>query len=111
MKLHGIPVTLYERTPTGLDRFNRPTYAETPVVVENVLVAPAADTEIPTATDPQGRKAVYTIAIPKGDCHVWEGRRVRFFDADWQVIGLPQRGIDDLIPLDWNEKWLVARYE
>lgn len=110
MKIHGIDVVLYERTETGLDAFGRPTYTETAVTVEDVLVAPAIDTEIPAPTDPEGRKAVYQIAIPKGDSHVWEGRRVRFFGADWIVIGLGKRGIDDLIPLRWNQIWQVARY-
>lgn len=110
MKIQGIPVTLYERTLAGTDGFGRAVYTETAVTVEDVLVAPAADTEIPTVTDPEGRKAVYQIAIPKGDVHQWEGRKVRFFDTDWQVIGLGKRGIDDLLPLRWNEIWLVARY-
>lgn len=116
MKPHGIAVTLYERTETGLDGFGRPVYREAPVVVDNVLVAPTLVTPLSasennTVTELDGKTAVYTIAIPKGDTHSWKDCRVSFFGEDWQVIGLPQRGIESLIPLDWNEKWGVARYE
>jgi hypothetical protein len=57
-----------------------------------------------------GKKAVYTIAIPKGDEHVWEDNKVEFFGETWKVIGLPQQGIEHNIPLEWNQKWMVERY-
>ena len=58
-----------------------------------------------------GKKAVYNIAIPKGDEHVWEDQKVEFFDSVWQVIGFPKRGVDANLPLDWNDIWMVAKYE
>ena len=57
-----------------------------------------------------GKKAVYNIAIPKGDDHTWEDNRVEFFGESWRVIGFPQQGIEENIPLDWNQKWMVERY-
>lgn len=109
--IRGITVTLYEKKETGKDAFEHPIYAETPVEVRNVLVAPAKTTEILDTLNLIGKKAVYNIAIPKGDTHEWKDNRVDFFGEKWRVIGLPQRGIEENIPLDWNEKWMVERYE
>lgn len=108
--MKGIAVTLYEKTESGRDEFNHPIYDEHPVTVENVLVAPASTTEVLDMLNLTGRRAVYNIAIPKGDDHTWDDCRVDFFGTSWHVIGFPQRGIDENIPLSWNEKWMVERY-
>ena len=56
--------------------------------------------------------AVYQLGIPKGDNHDWTaGKKVRFFDADWRIIGIPQEGIEIMIPLSWNKQVQVERYE
>lgn len=102
---------MYEKIESGIDEFNHPIYTEKEYQVENVLVAPASVTEILDTLSLTGKKAVYNIAIPKGDTHTWEDNRVVFFGESWHVIGLPQRGIEENIPLDWNEKWMVERYE
>lgn len=109
--IKGIPVKLYERILSGTDEFDHPVYTETPVIVENVLVAPASTPEILDALNLTGKKAVYNIAIPKGDSHTWQDCRVDFFGQSWRVIGLPQQGIDENIPGAWNQKWMVERYE
>lgn len=111
--MRGITVDLYERTQDNTDAFNRPTYKETKVSIENVLVAPAGDAgqEVLDTLNLTGRKAVYTLAIPKGDNHHWEGNRVEFFGESWQVIGIPTEGIEELIPLQWNRKVQVERIE
>lgn len=109
--IKGITVTLYERKKTGEDPFGTPVYEEYPVEVENVLVAPASTTEVLDTLNLTGKKAVYNIAIPKGDEHTWKDNRVDFFGLSWRVISLPQRGINENIPLGWNEKWMVERYE
>lgn len=111
--MRGVTVILLQRTKTGTDPFNRPIYADTEIPVDNVLISPV-DTggdELLSALDLTGRKAVYTLAIPKGDTNEWEGNRVRFFGETWQVIGIPTKGIDALIPLDWNMKVQVERIE
>ena len=108
--MKGITVTLYERVQTGTDPFGSPVYEETPVQVDNVLVAPASVTEILDMQHLTGKKAVYNIAIPKGDQHIWEDNRVDFFRESWHVLSFPQQGIDEMIPLDWNQKWMVERY-
>lgn len=108
--IKGITVTLYERKETGKDDFNHPVYEETPVEVGNVLVAPASTDEILETFNLTGKKAVYNIAIPKGDNHEWQDNRVDFFGSRWRVVGFPQRGIEANIPLEWNEKWMVEKY-
>lgn len=111
--MRGVTVILLQRTQTGIDAFNRPIYADSEIPVDNVLISPV-DTggdELLSALDLTGRKAVYTLAIPKGDTNEWEGNRVRFFGETWQVIGIPTKGIDALIPLDWNMKVQVERIE
>lgn len=102
--IKGITVTLYEKSQTGVDAFNRPIYTETPVDVENVLVAPMSDEEILDTLNLTGRRAKYQLGIPKGDAHTWEGNTVAFFGEKWRVIGQPTIGIDGLIPLAWNKK-------
>lgn len=109
--MRGITITLYDRTQTGVDSFNRPIYSETPVSVDNVLVTPSTDTEVVETLNLTGKRAIYTLAIPKGDTHVWEDRKVSFFGKDWRVINFAAGGIDHLIPLSWNAKVQVSRYE
>ena len=110
--MKGITVTLYDRTKTSTDALNHPIYTETAVTVDNVLVAPMSDEEVLQTYTLTGRKAVYQMGIPKGDTHEWTaGKKVSFFGEDWRIIGLPQEGIDYLIPLSWNKKVRVERYE
>lgn len=109
--LKTITVTLYEKTPAGRDGFNKTIYTETAVDVSDVLVAPASAQETLDAVNLYGKKAVYTMAIPKGDTHNWEDSRVHFFDKDWHVFGIPLEGIEGNIPLRWNKKVTVERYE
>ena len=64
-----------------------------------------------TSQDLYGKKAVYTLAIPKGDTHDWIDARVRFFNQEWQAFGFPLEGMEANIPLNWNKKVMVERYE
>ena len=109
--IKGIPVILYEKTQTGTDPFGDPIYQETPVEVDNVLVAPASSDDITEQLQLYGKHAVYTLAIPKGDTHDWRDRKVNFFGEDFHTFGLPVDGIDALIPGSWNRKVQVERYE
>ena len=110
--IRGITVTLYDRTETGRDAFNAPIYTEAAVPVDNVLVAPMSSTEVLETLELTGSRAVYQLGIPKGDTHDWSaGKKVSFFGEDWRIIALPTEGIEDLIPLQWNKKVQVERYE
>lgn len=108
--MRGITVKLHQLTQTGTDGFNEAIYTDTPIDVENVLVAPASSQEVIDAQNLWGKKAVYTLGIPKGDAHEWENQIVEFFGARWRVFGFVTGGIESLIPLDWNKKVMVERY-
>lgn len=109
--IKGITVTLFEKKKVGVDSFNKELFEEHPVAVENVLVAPINSNEVISQTNLVGKKAVYTLAIPKGDDHNWENARVDFFGESWKTVGFPIGGIEQLIPLGWNKKVTVERYE
>ena len=110
--MRGITVTLYDRTQTGTDALNHPIYTETAVSVDNVLVAPSSAVEVLDPTSLEGRRGEYVMAIPKGDTHEWiSGKKVSFFGKDWRIIEMPDEGIEWLIPLAWNKKVRVERYE
>ena len=109
-RIRGIDVVLLETVVDGEDEFGAEILTEREVVISNVLVAPASSTDITDSTQLYGRTAVYTLAIPNGDNHNWENKRVRFFDNTWKTFGIPQEGIENLIPLDWNKKVMVERY-
>ena len=109
--IKGITIALLERTQTGTDGFNRPVYEYKKKYIHNVLVAPASSDDIATSLDLTGKKAVYTLGIPKKDCNSWEDRIVEFFGQQWKTIGIPLEGIEANIPLDWNKKVMVERYE
>ena len=110
-KLKGITVTLISKQQTGTDPLDNPIYKDNEVSVNNVLVSPTSSDDIVNTKDLTGRTAVYTLAIPKGDVNVWENQEVRFFGERWRVFGIPLQGIEELIPLDWNKKVMVERYE
>lgn len=110
--MNGITVTLYDRTETGTDALNHPIYSETAVTVGNVLVAPVDSQEILETYNLTGRRAEYQLGIPKGDTNNWKaGNKVEFFGKAWRIIEIPTEGIEHLIPLSWNKKVKVERYE
>lgn len=109
--MKGIPITLYNKVEIGRDAFNKPIYDDTPETVENILIEPLSDSEVLETLSLTGRKAVYRIGIPKGDKHDWTDKKVSFFGQDFRTIGIPLEGIEEMIPLEWNKKVTVERYE
>jgi len=109
--MKGITVVLYEETKTGEDIFGAPIFEESAVAVENVLVAPTSSDDLVTEQNLYGKTSVYTLAIPKGDNHDWSNKKVEFFGQTFKTFDVPVKGIDDLIPLDWNMKVKVEQYE
>lgn len=112
MHIKGITVKLYEKTITGKDDFNADIigYGE-PVYIHNVLIAPSTAKEIADTTKLFGKYAEYTLGIPKGDQHDWEKAKVEFFNKTWETLGPPVEGIENMIPLDWNKRVMVCKYE
>lgn len=109
--LKGITVTLVNKSQTDTDHFGTPIYTDVEKQVDNVLVAPASADDIVNHMTLTGRKAVYTLGIPKGDTNNWENAEVIFFGQRWRTFGIPTMGIEAMIPLDWNMKVMVERYE
>ncbi len=110
MAIKGIQVIYHKKIQTGVDGFNRPVYGFVPEVVDNVLVAPSSTEDITTSQELHGKKAVYTLAIPKGDTHDWTNCEVEFFGRTWRTFGFPTEGIEENIPLEWNKKVMVETY-
>lgn len=105
-------MVLITKTGTGKDAFNRPITTETRTTVENVLVSPVSQTDVAVVNElaMNGKKALYQLAIPKGDTNSWEDAEVEFFGERWKTVGYSTIGMEDLIPLEWNRKVLVERY-
>lgn len=110
-QIKGITITLVDKRKIGTDPFGAAVYEDVEIPINNVLVSPTATQDVTNQLSLTGRKAVYDLAIPKGDSHSWEERRVKFFGQTWRVIGLPLEGIESMIPLSWNKKVQVERYE
>lgn len=111
LNIKGIPVKLSVRTQKGIDGFNRPTYEVSQEVVENVLVGEPSAEDVVNELNLSGKRIAYTLAIPKGDTHVWEDTEVEFWGMKFKTVGIHTQGIDDNIPLQWNKKVKVERYE
>ena len=108
--IKGMTVILKNKIQNGTDGFGRPIYQYQEEKVHNVLVAPASSDDIVTSQDLFGKKAVYTLAIPKGDTHNWNDCVVKFFGQEWNTFGFAIEGMEENIPLDWNKKVMVERY-
>ena len=109
--IKGITVILVDKISDGVDPFGTSIYRDSEIPVDNVLVTPSTTDDMVNQLNLTGKKAVYTLAIPKGDEHDWEDKEVRFFGQTWRTFGFVTQGIDHLIPLDWNKKVMVERYE
>ena len=110
-KIHGIPITLIDKQVVSVDPFGSPVVKDVEILVDNVLVAPATTEDVTNQMSLTGKKISYTIGIPKGDLHDWEEKEVRFFGKRWKTVGLPLEGIESMMPLEWNKKVMVERYE
>lgn len=109
--IKGITVTLINKKEVGKDPFDKPIYDDVEIEVDNVLINPTSTEDIVNQLNIDGKKAVYTLAIPKKDTNNWEDAEVLFFGKRWRTFGIPIQGIEHLIPLDWNKKVMVERYE
>ena len=110
-KIHGIPIILIDKQVVSKDPFGSPVVKDVEILVDNVLVAPATTEDVTSQLSLTGNKISYTIGIPKGDTHDWEEKEVRFFGKRWRTVGIPLEGIESMMPLEWNKKVMVERYE
>ena len=109
--IHGMTIQLQQKTIGAVDAFNIPTYSESWVDVDDVLVGQPTDAEQVNSMDLYGERAVYVLGIPKDDTHDWSaGTLVQFFGETWRIFGHGIEGIEDLVPGPWNKKVMVASY-
>lgn len=109
--IKGITVTLLEETSTGLDPFGQPIKQQSAVEIDNVLVSPTDSKDVVEHAQLYGKKAVYTLGIPKGDANHWEDREVVIFGKKYRTFGPVVEGIEALVPTQWHRKVMVERYE
>lgn len=110
--IKGITVKLIPQEIENKDPFGGDIIKDgEPIYVANVLVAPTSADEKLDALNLYGKHAVYTLGIPKGDQHNWVNQKVEFFGKVWRTFGIPLEGIEGNIPLNWNKKVTVERYE
>ena len=114
-RLHGISITLYDKVQTGTDGFNRPTYTETAVNVDNVLVGQPTSEQAVEVLNVTGKRAAYVLGIPKGDTHDWKDKKVSWTDAYgnthiMRTFGFPITGIEENIPGPWHMKVRCEEY-
>lgn len=110
-RLRGISIILYTKNKVGEDEFGAPVYEELPEVVNDVLVGEPEGSDVTDTLNLTGKRLAYTLAIPKGDTHEWIDRKVEFFGRKFRTFGEPVEGIEGMIPLRWNKKVKVERYE
>lgn len=111
LELKGTEVILYEKSNSDFDPFGNPVITENAIIVSNVLIAPTSADDVVTETQLYGKHSVYTLHIPKGDTHDWGNARIEFFGKIWKSFGDEIEYQEELLPLAWNKKVKVERYE
>ena len=100
----GTTVALTVKTQAGTDAFNATVWTETTETVDNVLICPASGQELTDGLSLYGKRAVYTLCIPKGDTHVWEDTTVSFFGHTFRSFGPVTEYQESLVPGPWNKR-------
>lgn len=112
--MRGVTIKLIDKVDSGqTDELNRTIFIDRQITVHDVLVAPSSGQEIIDTLNLYGKKAIYTLGIPKTDTNTWEDREVILpapFAGRYRTIGYSTAGIDAMIPLRWNRKVTVERY-
>lgn len=115
IKIKGIPVTLIKKIPKGKNPFGEEISETKRIVVNNVLVGQPTSEELKNSLDLYGKKISYILGIPKFDNNDWENTKVEIMlngrVIKCKTVGFAEEGIEDLIPLEWNKKIKVERYE
>ena len=109
--IKGTVVILIQKVQKGTDSFGAPIYEEKQIPVRDVLVGEPSSDDISNSLSMYGKKLAYTLAIPKGDANDWIDTDVIIFGKRFRTYGMPTEGIESNIPLRWNKKVKVERYE
>ena len=111
--IKGITVQLIKKIEGDPDPLGNPTYTETEISVDGVLVGEPTTDDITDSLQLYGKVVAYTLGIPKCDENDWTDTEVVLpapFDGKYRTIGYPTAGIEANIPLKWNKKVKVERY-
>ncbi|MFP3156335.1 hypothetical protein LQZ18_18305 [Lachnospiraceae bacterium ZAX-1] len=105
--IRGRTIQLSVKSAVALDSLGNPIQEEVLVDVPNILIEPTSDQEVLETTDLYGRKAKYTLHIPKGDTNDWESTEVLFYGERWRTIGKGREWMEENTPTAWNKKVYV----
>lgn len=108
--IKGITVLLTVREQSGIDDFNRPTYTDSVIAVDDILVGPAGTEAVVNDLQLYGKHLAYELYIPKDDDNDWTDTTVQFFGQTFRTYGMPEQWIGDNVPLGWNKRVKVERY-
>lgn len=111
MRIKGVDIILIDRVIKGENPFGEEIFEEREITVENVLVSPTLSEDVVNTLNLTGKKAVYTLGIPKGDTNNWEDKEVIIFGKKYKTFGTVIEGIEEMIPLSWHKKVMVERYD
>lgn len=107
-----VDILLINEVDTGYrDKTNRPITGEVATTVSGCLIAPVSTEDVVNTINLTEKTAVYQIAIPKGDANDWVNAKIYYNGNYYRTIGIPEEGIEGNIPLKWNKKIKVERYE
>ena len=109
-KIKGESVVLHARTIDEYDPLGNPIYKNQDITVNNVLWNVSSVDDLIDKTRLEGTKELYTLAIPKGDTNTWLENTVTFNGKTYHCYA-ESEGMESLIPLEWNKKVLVERYD
>lgn len=109
-KIKGVSVVLHARAIKEYDPLGNPIYEYTDVTVNNVLWNVSSVDDLIDTSRLEGTQELYTLAIPKSDANTWLENTVTFNGKTYHCYA-ESEGIEDLIPLEWNKKVLVERYD
>ena len=108
-KIKGVSVVLHARSIKENDPLGNPIYQTEDVTINNVLWNATTADDLVDTSRLEGTQELYTLSIPKGDTHTWLENTVTFNGKTFHCYA-ESEGIEDLIPLKWNKKVLVERY-
>lgn len=111
MKIKGVEIELLVKNQDA-DVSRGETYEGEWITVDNVLYGEPSTEDVTSELNLSGKHIAYVLAIPKDDTNNWEDTLIKLPDGEtYHTIGFMLQGIEEMIPLSWNKKIKVERYE
>lgn len=101
--IRGIQVEVVRTTAALDDHGNEIPGVESFELVDNVLPAPVATSDL-SATRPNGDRIDMVFHFPKAYKRSLRGTFIEFDGLRFAVVGDPQLYLDSLTPLDWDRE-------